>query len=626
MSRKLVLIMTLTILFIGILGSASRVQRVKASATIIIKADGSIDPPTANITSMDNVTYTFIGDINESIVVEKDDIVIDGDAFALEGVAETITGISISGRRNVTVMNLRVSDFCQGIWLYNSDNNTLINNVVLNCTQGVRLENSNYNSVKNNTVMKNDIGIFSSFSSYNDLFNNTVFENHQGVWLLYETKNTLRNNTFVNTVNFGVYGWPLQEYLHDVDVSNTVNGKPIYYWINHHNETVPFDAGCAIIVNSTNITVENLTLTNNDAGVLLSFTKSSMIRNVTAVNNFAGIWLARASHNTITNNNVSNNDCGIYLEYSSYNTVTFNIAVNNKGMGSLSASGGIYLEDCLGDNVLAYNFLANNTFGIGLDDSYCIDVIGNEIINTTVWGISLLGDTTFCTIRANSLIGNFYGIYLASPLCLLNKIFHNNFINNSEHVYLQMRIGGNTWDDGYPSGGNYWDDYNGTDLSSGPYQNGTGSDGIGDTQFYIYEYNQDNYPLMGMFSDFNATSDYHVQTICNSTISDFQFNNTAIHFNVSGENGTTGCCRICIPTTLMNDTFRIFVNGTEILPSPEPLPCSNSTHNYIYFTYNHSTQEVVIIPEFPSFLVLPLFMAATLIAVVICRRKLQIHF
>ena len=68
---------------------------------------------------------------------------------------------------------------------------------------------------------------------------------------------------------------------------------------------------------------------------------------------------------------------------------------------------------------------------------------------------------------------------------------------------------------------------------------------------------------MGMFYDFNVTSECHVQTICNSTISDFQFNGTEIMFNVSGENGTAGFCRICIPTALMNDTFTVYVDGVN---------------------------------------------------------------
>jgi hypothetical protein len=77
----------------------------------------------------------------------------------------------------------------------------------------------------------------------------------------------------------------------------------------------------------------------------------------------------------------------------------------------------------------------------------------------------------------------------------------------------------NQWDNGYPSGGNHWSNYNGKDLFSDPEQNHLGSDGIGDMSCTIDSYNVDDYPLMGMFSDFNVTSEFSVQTISNSTIS-----------------------------------------------------------------------------------------------------------
>jgi hypothetical protein len=57
----------------------------------------------------------------------------------------------------------------------------------------------------------------------------------------------------------------------------------------------------------------------------------------------------------------------------------------------------------------------------------------------------------------------------------------------------------NAWDDGYPSGGNYWSDYTGVDLRKGPYQNETGSDGIGDTPYSIDSDNADRYPLMNLW-------------------------------------------------------------------------------------------------------------------------------
>lgn len=59
---------------------------VQASATIYIRADGSIDPVTANITSSDNVMYVFTDDNYDSLVVQKSNVTVDGAGYALRGV------------------------------------------------------------------------------------------------------------------------------------------------------------------------------------------------------------------------------------------------------------------------------------------------------------------------------------------------------------------------------------------------------------------------------------------------------------------------------------------------------------------------------------------------------------
>ncbi len=95
----------------------------------------------------------------------------------------------------------------------------------------------------------------------------------------------------------------------------------------------------------------------------------------------------------------------------------------------------------------------------------------------------------------NSIIGNYisfniYGLYLGGSN---NKIFHNNFINNTHQAGDGMF--NLSWNDTYPFGGNYWSDYEGSDLYSGPTQDINGSDGIGDVPYYI-DYNSiDYYPL-----------------------------------------------------------------------------------------------------------------------------------
>jgi parallel beta-helix repeat protein len=245
-------------------------------------------------------------------------------------------------------------------------------------------------------------------------------------------------------------------------------------------------------------------------------------------------------------------------------------------------------------------------------------IIGNNLTNNEN-GISLYYSDNNTIVDNNILDCEQFGIWMYNSLN--NLIYHNNFVNNTKQADIQGSV--NSWDDGYPSGGNYWSDYDGTDLLCGPYQNTTSSyesDGIGDTSYNIDENNQDNYPLMGIFSDLNATSEFHVQTICNSSITDFQFNSTVISFNVLGENDTTGFCRICIPIALMNAPYKVVVNGTQV--SYNLLPCSNETYSYLYFNYTHSTEEVVIIPEFLSVIILPLLMVLSLLAVVFAERKI----
>jgi hypothetical protein len=76
-----------------------------------------------------------------------------------------------------------------------------------------------------------------------------------------------------------------------------------------------------------------------------------------------------------------------------------------------------------------------------------------------------------------------------------------------------------------------------------------------------------------------------------------------ISFNVSGESGI-GFCRVDIPNVIVSglwqNNYKVLVNDQE------PLYMRNWTSGattYIYFQYQHSTKEVVIIPEFRSALI-----------------------
>jgi len=126
MKLKVITGMMLTMFLIGMLALVFNIQPVKASGTIYIRADGSVDPPTANITRVDNVTYAFTDNINDSIVVERDSIVVDGAGYILQGWGGG-TGISLLGRCNVTIKNMEIKEFSlSGIWLLYSSNISIV--------------------------------------------------------------------------------------------------------------------------------------------------------------------------------------------------------------------------------------------------------------------------------------------------------------------------------------------------------------------------------------------------------------------------------------------------------------------------------------------------------------------
>jgi parallel beta-helix repeat protein len=92
----------------------------------------------------------------------------------------------------------------------------------------------------------------------------------------------------------------------------------------------------------------------------------------------------------------------------------------------------------------------------------------------------------------NTVAENEHGIRIETAYG--NRIYHNLLINNSNQSFC---LQSNYWDLDYPKGGNYWSDYLGEDVFSGPGQNITGADGVGDTPYQIKGGSlQDRYPLM----------------------------------------------------------------------------------------------------------------------------------
>ena len=188
---------------------AGSVQTVKSqySGPVYIRSDGSIDPSTAPIQRTGNV-YTLIDTFAGNITVEKDNIVIDGVGYTLAGTAigATVTvGVDLSFRSNVTVRNVEIRSFVNGIHLLNSTNNYLIGNNIIENVDGIRIDNSTGNNIIGNNITANRHGTHPS----------------QG--------NAFYHNNFINSSDKHVY-FDLPTYIDSWDYGYPSGGN---YWSNY---------------------------------------------------------------------------------------------------------------------------------------------------------------------------------------------------------------------------------------------------------------------------------------------------------------------------------------------------------------------------------------------------------
>jgi len=217
-------ILLITFMF-ALLTLVSKVRQIKANGTIYIKADGSIDPQTAPIQTIDNATYTFAANIyNCSVIVERDNIVIDGAGYTLQGIKDG-TGISLSARSNVTIKNLEIRGFYNGIFLYRSSNNRIYGNNITYNSDGIRLhDSSNYNGIYGNSMENNYASIWVNGSSYNSIYENTIKGSKEyGIALLYCSNNLVDANSIIENNYIMFLYASSNNYIHHNNFVKTIN-------------------------------------------------------------------------------------------------------------------------------------------------------------------------------------------------------------------------------------------------------------------------------------------------------------------------------------------------------------------------------------------------------------------
>jgi parallel beta-helix repeat protein len=669
MNRRLVLIMALTLL-VGMLSVAFNVQRAKASGTIYIRADGSIDPPDAPISTVDNVTYTLIGNItsdSDGIVVERSNIIIDGAGYTVEGPMASYpisTGISLQSNVNVTIKNTNIENFYYGIKISSSSNNTIS---------------------RNNITANNEDGIWLAYSSNNSISGNNITNNGKGIFLLGSSNNSIAENVFVSD------GLAVSDSYGNIVVNNLVNGKSLTY-LEDVSDAVVGDTGQVILVNCIRIRVENLNLSHTTVGVQLWRTSHTTIagNNITANNedgislsessnnnavgnkitnnNYSGIALSYySSNNSISGNSITNNGKGIYLDYSSNNSISGNNITNNMSGIKLAESS---------DNTLRNNHMSDNQYNFGVygyelshlindvDSSNTVDGKlvcywvnrHNEVtpadagyvavVNSTGITVSnldlknnergiLLAYTKNSTIAGNNITNNGIGIGLDSSSN--NMISGNNITNNSDGMRLydspDSSISGNNittngnkgivLDDSSNvsvSGNNITaNHYEGITLGNS-FNDSISGNNIIDNMNGIYLYNSFNDSIFDnnlmnnkcgvIIQSSNACTFYHNNFI-NNGMPPFFVEQVWSYgsVNVWDDGYPSG-------GNYWSDYDGTDANHDGFGDTPYVIDANN--------TDNYPLMVQYVIPEFPIFFILPLFMMATSLAVIVYTRKNKI--
>ena len=246
--------------------------------------------------------------------------------------------------------------------------------------------------------------------------------------------------------------------------------------------------GNVITLAANNVTVEGFTIKSMDYATAKQYANgvniggdNCTVRGNNVENTFWGILCPIQSFTLITENNITDNlKEGIRFYGGSLNTISDNFIAGNKASG-------VAIEGY--SNVISGNTIKNNTRGIGLGSSYSV-VFANTISDNSESGIYFVGSNN--TVTANQISDSGWGIYFPPYFAAPNgnKIFHNNFVNLDQNVYVNSVYNVNYWDNG--AEGNYWSNY----TSKYPDAKEVDNSGTGDTPYFICSNNTDNYPLM----------------------------------------------------------------------------------------------------------------------------------
>lgn len=339
------------------------------------------------------------------------------------GSTHNIGYLGLVSCNNITASN---SDI-YGLVLVATQHSTISNVDIHLSAKGIFIWQSSYNDITGCSSFDNQYGVYLNQATSNNITDCDMYNNSEyGIYLDSSLDNTLRDNSvFDNGCNFGVDGAEVSHFSHDIDQSNTVNGKPMYYLVGQSNlffdET--HNIGYLGLVSCSDITVEN----SDVSGVLLVDTTDSLISNVSSHDNRYGIYIRYSSDNTIMDcvfsgnfNRAVGNGYGVYVSESSHNDIiNCDVTLNDKYGVFLLFSSYINITQC---NV--YNNLG--LFSCQIDQSSFCDISDCAFYNNSI--AVYFATSTDCNITNSTFYDNGMGmtIEVCSNISVLDSTVYNN--------------------------------------------------------------------------------------------------------------------------------------------------------------------------------------------------------
>ena len=377
---------------------------------------------------------------------------------------QNINGIVIG---NVSIGNIVSNNNCSfnsqnGICLIDNSNNRIANNTCAsNKRNGIDLDYASLNCIFNNNITNSSVsGIrLYYYSDSNAIKNNNLSKNNIGIHIDGSKSEVISGNTMTGEgiIIDSIY-WHINEESfwnsHQIDTANTIDNRPVQYWKNMSGGRIPGGSGQIILVNCTNIIIENQILDNCTLPIILAHSSNNTVRNNTCNTNFLrGISLYSSVNNTIENNTCSGNGKeGLRLNYHCNRNIIMNNTCNWNSISGISIVGNDYY------NIITNNTCdSNNISGIILDESNGNRITMNICSHNKWDGLYLYysDENTVWNNTWNSNVG--YGVTLYSG-SNGNYFYYNNFISNNQGRKQAIDNGyANNWNGLFE--GNYWSDW-----------------------------------------------------------------------------------------------------------------------------------------------------------------------